>query len=268
MPHHPLNTPIGRFRVETLEEGADGCVAAMPLAGLVSPATGLPSLSPLAVLVDHVGGLINHHRRGDREWTVSSELTLDLTPDAAAVVSAGGDALVCATSRPLGTKGATAISECHLRMGDVVIGSGAVRSFYVEAPAEYSESPIDEGSMEAKFGLAAMMAVGTPRVDGDAVVLPQRCDQVLNNSIGVVHGGIASAGLEVVAAAAVNHGRADDPLSTASLRVNFLRQFLAGDESRYVGTALRVGRRSGVAEARAIGSDGKPAIIARLTAYR
>jgi acyl-coenzyme A thioesterase PaaI-like protein len=71
-----------------------------------------------------------------------------------------------------------------------------------------------------------------------------------------------------VAAAAVNHSRVDHPLSTASLRVNFLRQFFAGDESRYVGTALRVGRRSGVAEAQAIGSDGKPAIIARLTAYR
>ncbi|MDT5154181.1 MAG: hypothetical protein QOI01_5914 [Mycobacterium sp.] len=111
-----------------------------------------------------------------------------------------------ATSRPLGTKEATAVGECHLRIGDVVIGSGARR--------------------------------------------------------------IASSGLEVVAAAAVNHGRVDDPLSTASLRVNFLRQFFAGDESRYVGTALRVGRRSGVAEAQAIGSDGKPAIIARLTAYR
>jgi hypothetical protein len=50
--------------------------------------------------------------------------------------------------------------------------------------------------------------------------------------------------------------------------VNFLRQYFAGDESRYVGTALRVRRRSGVAEAQAIASDGKPAIIARLTAYR
>ncbi|MDT5154182.1 MAG: hypothetical protein QOI01_5915 [Mycobacterium sp.] len=73
---------------ETLEEGADGCVAAMQLAGLVSPITGLPSLTPLTVLVDHVGGLINHHPRGDHEWTVSSELTLDLTPDAVAVVAA------------------------------------------------------------------------------------------------------------------------------------------------------------------------------------
>jgi hypothetical protein len=50
--------------------------------------------------------------------------------------------------------------------------------------------------------------------------------------------------------------------------VNFLLQFGAGDQSRYVGTVLRTSRRSGVAEAQAIGSDGKLAIIARLTAYR
>ena len=66
----------------------------------------------------------------------------------------------------------------------------------------------------------------------------------------------------------MNAGRPDDPLTTASLRVNFLRQFIAGGESRYVGTPLRVGRRSAVADEQAIGADGKVAIIARLTAYR
>jgi acyl-coenzyme A thioesterase PaaI-like protein len=50
--------------------------------------------------------------------------------------------------------------------------------------------------------------------------------------------------------------------------VNFLRQFLAGDESRYEATPLRVGRRSGVADAEAVGADGRVAITARLTAYR
>jgi acyl-coenzyme A thioesterase PaaI-like protein len=60
---------------------------------------------------------------------------------------------------------------------------------------------------------------------------------------------------------------AERPLNTASLQVNFLRQFRTGRESRYVGTPLRVGRSSGVAEAQAVGEDGKAAIIARLTAY-
>jgi acyl-coenzyme A thioesterase PaaI-like protein len=66
---------------------------------------------------------------------------------------------------------------------------------------------------------------------------------------------------------AVNDGREDQPLHTASLRVNFLRQFRASPESRYEGSALRISRSSGVAEARAVDADGKAAIIARVTAY-
>lgn len=280
MRRHPANTPIGRFRVETLEEGVDRCVATLPMDGLLSPITGTPSLGPLAVLVDHVGGLINHHRRGPDEWTVSSELSLELAPDAAAVIAAAGDQPVLAISRPLSGKHATAVGECELLLDGIVIGSGTVRSFYIDSPGEFAESPERDGDHDVKHGLAAMMAAGPPSTEGDAVVLPQLVDPVINNSIDVVHGGIASTGLEVVASAAVNAGRPDDPLVTASLRVNFLRQFVAGGqersdpgeigrrETRYVGTALRVGRRSGVADAQAIGSDGKVAITARLTAYR
>ncbi len=70
--------------------------------------------------------------------------------------------------------------------------------------------------------------------------------------------------LELVGSAAVNSGRA---LNTAALRVNFLSPFRIGPESRYEGTALRVGRGSGLAEARALGDGAQAAIIARLTAY-
>jgi len=52
------------------------------------------------------------------------------------------------------------------------------------------------------------------------------------------------------------------------LRVNFLRQFFSSGQSRYVGTALRVGKRSGVADAQAVGADGEVALVARVTAYR
>lgn len=155
-----------------------------------------------------------------------------------------------------------------LTVGGALVGTGTVRSYFIQAPAHLAEWPAADDSIGPTVGLAAMMATGDPRLDGDTHVLPQGSDPALNNSIDVVHGGIASAGLEVVASAAVNSGRADDTLTTASLRVNFLRQFFAGGESRYVGTALRVGRRSGVADAQAIGSDGRVAIIARLTAYR
>jgi uncharacterized protein (TIGR00369 family) len=111
------------------------------------------------------------------------------------------------------------------------------------------------------------MAVRVAESGGAGKVLVQEQDPVLNNSLGIVHGGVSAMALELVASAAVNENRGDQPLNTASLRVNFLRQFRSGPESRYVGTPLRVGRSSGVSEARAIGSDGEAAIIARLTAY-
>jgi acyl-coenzyme A thioesterase PaaI-like protein len=52
------------------------------------------------------------------------------------------------------------------------------------------------------------------------------------------------------------------------VRVNFLRSFLAGADSRYEGTPLRLGRNTAVGDAQAIGDDGKAAITARVTAYR
>jgi hypothetical protein len=43
---------------------------------------------------------------------------------------------------------------------------------------------------------------------------------------------------------------------------------VAGAQSVYEATALRIGRTSAVADAAAIGEDGRPAVIARVTGYR
>src|SRR5689334_706931 len=77
---HPLNTPLGRFGIATSEEGPRGCVASIPAGAMTNPLTGAATIAPLAMLVDHVGGLVNHHRRSPGEWTVSSELSLELAP--------------------------------------------------------------------------------------------------------------------------------------------------------------------------------------------
>lgn len=70
-----------------------------------------------------------------------------------------------------------------------------------------------------------------------------------------------------MASAAINHEQTE-PLRTASIRVNFLRPFLAGSQSRYEGTALRIGKNSAIGDAQAVGDDGKVAILARITGYR
>jgi hypothetical protein len=229
---HPLNTPLDRFGIVTSEEGPQRCIASIPAGEMTNPLSGQPTVAALAMLVDHIGGLVNHHRRGPSQWTVSSELSLELAPDALAQIAAAPDEPVIATARPSGRNGPNALGLCEFTHRDFVIANATVRSFYIQGPGHLAKWPAGPTGPPLPGSLAERMAV---RV-----------------------------------AAAVNDGREDEPLHTASLRVNFLRQFYtvpSSPESRYEGTALHVGRSSGVAEARGVGADGKAAIIARVTAY-
>jgi uncharacterized protein (TIGR00369 family) len=266
---HPLNTPLGRFGIETPEEGPQRCVASIPAGGMVNPLTGTPTVATLAMLVDHIGGLVNHHRRGQGEWTVSSELSLELAPDALTHLESAPEVPVFATGRPCGPTGRTALSLCELTLRDAVIGTATVRSFYIAAPGHLAAWPEGPTGLPPAGSLADRMAVRVAESGGAAKVLVQDRDPVLNNSLGIVHGGVSAMALELVGSAAVNDGRGVQPLQTVSLRVNFLRQFRVspnGPQSRYEGTALRIGRSTGVAEARAVDDTGKAAVIARVTA--
>lgn len=261
---HPANTPVGRFGIQTVLNSPDPFIATMPVAGLRNPLTGTLALGSLTVLVDYVGGLVNHHRRGPDEWTVSGELALDLVPGAAAVIAGDPETPVTGVAHPLGGKGTTSLGVCELRVGDRPIGTGSVRSVHISRPVVFDD-PHDQRAVHdgpLPVTLADLMAVRP----GAGAVLYQSPNSALNNDMGIVNGGIAAAGLELVAAAALAEGR-DEPLETASIRVSFLRPLLCGKDSRYVGTVVRGGRRTGVADAEAIGADGEVALTARLTAY-
>jgi uncharacterized protein (TIGR00369 family) len=264
---YPPNTALGRFGIANLVDSPDPFVSSMPLAGLINPLTGEAAVGPLAVLVDHAAGLVNHYRRDDDEWTVSSELSLELAPTALTVIGNSPDVAVVATGKPVGTRGSSAFGLCELTIGDTVIGNGTVRSVYVKHPGEFPQEWPEPVDGPRPTDLAEIMAL---RIDGTngSQEIHQLQNPVLNNSLGIVHGGVAAAGLELAASAALNAVGSGDPMLTASLRVNFLRQFFSGGQSRYAGTALRVGRRSGVADAQAIGADGELALVARVTAYR
>lgn len=265
---HPLNTPLGRFGIATSEEGPQGCVASIPAGAMTNPLTGAATIAPLAMLVDHVGGLVNHHRRSPGEWTVSSELSLELAPDAIEAIAAAPDVPVVGTARPFGAKGDSALGLAEFTHRDVTIATGTVRSFYIVAPDDLPAFPDGPTGPPPPGTLAERMSVRIAEGGGATSVLQQLPDPVLNNLLGIVHGGVSAMALEMVASAAINADGDGPPLRTASLRVNFLRQFHSSPESRYVGTTLRTGRRSGVADAQAVGADGRVAIAARLTAYR
>lgn len=267
---YPQTTPPGRFGIINVEAGPVRYAATMPLAGLCNPLTGSPSLAPLAVLVDHIAGFANHARRPDGHWTVSSELTMEFAPDAASIVAADPATAVLASSRAVGSGGATSLSECRLTHDGAEIGVATVRTFYIAAavhvPGAFDEP--DEPTDPLPTELGGLMAVEVAEAGGPAPVLRQRAHPAVNNSLGAVHGGVAAAGLELVASAALNPEPAEQPLVTASLRINYLRRLIAGGQSHYTATALHAGRSSGVADATAVGEDGRVALMARVTAYR
>jgi uncharacterized protein (TIGR00369 family) len=263
---YDLETPDSiqvRFGIEYLESDPDAATAvySMPMERFRNPVSGEPTVGPLAILIDAAGGIVNHYRRPVGQWTVSSELSLELSTDDLRDL----DGLVIASARTLGPIGATSLSICTLTYRGAAIGGGTVRSFFIPADGVLAERPPETLQRTAQTSVADLMAVEAKH-GSDGVVLAQRADPNLNNDIGIVHGGVAAAGLELAAAAAING--TDGTLQTGSLRVNFLRPFIAGTNSRYVGSALRVGRSTGVGDAQAIGDDGKVAITARVTAYR
>ena len=242
---HPLNTPLGRFGIVTSEEGPHRCIASIPAGGMINPLTGMPTVAPLAMLVDHIGGLINHHRRTPDEWTLSSELSLELASDALEVIASAPEIPVIGTGRPCGRKGPNSLGLCEFTHRDSVIATATVRSFYIQAPGNLANWPEGPTGPLPPGSLADRMAVRVGESGGAGKVLVQDSDPVLNNSLGIMHGGVSAMALELVGSAAVNDNRDDRLLNTASLRVNFLRQFRSGPESRYVGTPLRVGRSTG-----------------------
>jgi uncharacterized protein (TIGR00369 family) len=265
---HDTETPDtiqARFAIEFLDENrADAtAVMSMPMSGLRNPFTGAPTIGPLAILVDAAGGMVNHYRRRADRWTVSSELSVELSPGSID----GMESPVVASARTVGSVGSSSLAVCTLRCDDIVVGGASVRSFFIPAEGIGVER-LPEEERNGTRSLAELMAVRI-RDDHEGMrVLEQHIDPNLNNEIGIMHGGVAAAGLELVASAAVNDNPAGGLLRTASLRVNFLRPFIAGRDSRYVGTALRVGRNTAVGDAQAINDDGTVAINARVTAYR
>lgn len=265
---HDLETPDSiqvRFGIEYVESRPADAIAAlsMPMERFRNPLTDAPTLGPLAILVDAAAGIVNHYRRRPGQWTVSSELSMDLSLGDVEDL----DGRVLATARAFGPPRATSLGICTLTYDGAVIGTGTVRSFFIDAGHVVPQYRAETLQRSAGTTFADLMAVHVKDGGADSV-LAQRVDRNLNNDIDIVHGGVAAAGLELAASAAINRDPADKPLQTASLRVNFLRPFFAGTESRYVGTPLRVGGNTALGDAIAIGDDGKMAITARVTAYR
>jgi uncharacterized protein (TIGR00369 family) len=263
-----VSTVHRRFGIQQTDIDRSACAVemAMSIAGLQNPCSGEASVASLAVLVDAACGTVNHMQMAARYWTVSTELSIAMSPDFDCVTAD----VVVASASSAGADGSTALSTCCLRSGGAEIGKAAVRSFATPAGELPGQPTPPAGRRTARAPeetLSELMSLTKASVEFDRAELIQASNPLLNNAIGFLHGGVAAAGLELACAAALNNTQRKT-FRTASLVVNFLRPLsMDGGACRYVATAMHVGRRTAVADAHAIGSDGRLAITGRVTAY-
>jgi hypothetical protein len=188
---HSPDTPLGRFGIATVLDSPDPFIGSMPMSGLINPLTGAASVGPLAVLVDFVGGLVNHHRRTSEEWTVSTELTLEVVPDCLALLARAPDIPVVATARPLGGRDASSLGRCLITHQDLVIGIGSVRSVHIRMPGAFPGDIPSRRGGDRPTDLIDIMVLRIPEQEADSAVLYQPPNPFLANSMGMVHGGVA-----------------------------------------------------------------------------
>jgi hypothetical protein len=111
---HDLETPDSiqvRFGISYVESHPAEAIAAltMPMDRFRNPFTGAPTVGPLAILVDAAAGIVNHYRRRPGQWTVSSELSMDVSLDGVGDL----DGPVLATAHALGPLGYDIAGELH-----------------------------------------------------------------------------------------------------------------------------------------------------------
>lgn len=259
------NTVERRFGVEIVDVDPDAgdTVLTMNLDAFRNQENGLRSLGPLALLLDGSGGMANHLVRPPDMWTITSELSIDLDR---AAMTADGD--VVASARSIGSDSKQALSLTTFRMGGVEVGTGLIRSFYVPAQGVEPVRPQDPMCVVENTTLLDRMSVRS-ETDTKGYALIPMPDPILNNDMGMVHGGVVAATLELVAQGSLRLAQDDsDGKYTGSMRINYLRPMRVGGSARYTASPVRVGRGTAVMDGVAIGDDGRPSAIARVTAYR
>ncbi|OFB37143.1 hypothetical protein BA059_20720 [Mycolicibacterium sp. (ex Dasyatis americana)] len=240
----------------------------MPVAGHINPVNGHPTVAALTLLIDTVGGLANHARCHSGESTVTSELAMDLVPEAAALASHPDAPPVIATGRAYGERAATSLAACALVCGGRNLGVATVRSYFVVADPDPTPPPETLGR-SSKGILGQLLSLVPEQRTSPAAppALVQRHDPVLVNSLGIVNGGISSACLALAAGAAVD-ARAEAPMQMGSFRANFLRPLEKDTDIRYVADVQRLGKQTALATARVSAGGDRPPLSGMFTAYR
>ena len=250
-----------RFEIRPVADaGSDEVVMEMPAGRWTNPSTTSVSAGLLAMLVDSAGGTANFVSYGAQQWTVSSELSVDLVAPLPA-----GATTARAAGRTTALDDSTALSLSTVTVDGRVVGVGTVRTHPIPSGDALMGLPDDELTGADRDDITRMLGLGSP-VGDDVDSAAALADPSLQNGIGIVHGGVIVAAAETVASATMNRDRAT-PLATGAVRANYLRPMFTGGQARYEARIVRAGRSTALVDVAAIGADGRTAAVVRVTGY-
>ncbi|GAA1365183.1 hotdog fold thioesterase [Arthrobacter rhombi] len=248
IPHGPPEELFGLSSSGISPEGAFGSMALGPWA---READGRFAMGAMGVLVDNVLALAVLAHRPKDMWAVTTELAFDFfaTPAPEGRLTASGRAL----TSDAGGGGSTG----HVVDDDgTVVATATFWGRYIEGVPQAIIDQRRAPSLDSRAGsIGELLGLSGDR---DRRVLPERVDTV--NPLGVIHGGVLVPAFE---RAAVDGGARPDGMSTASIRVSYLRP--ASGDIHFSVKQLHRGRTFASAEVTASRCDGKASAWALLT---
>jgi uncharacterized protein (TIGR00369 family) len=218
-------------------------------AWMAGPA-GVPRSGPLGVLVDNVLGTTISARNPDENWSVSTEIGIDVV---GAIPTDGTPVRATVQTVKVDAIGAFAT-------GDVVDANGNVIA-RCRQRGRYVPSPVTTNG-----------CTGVTRTDNDLMgwlgasvmddVIKLTATRNLTNPMENLHGGVSLCISEWAGALALS--RVGSPLSAASVHVSYLRPIPLGTRVRFTTRVVHAGRTLGVAHVTSHDEAGKPCTVTTL----
>jgi uncharacterized protein (TIGR00369 family) len=251
----------------------DDVVASMASGPWLNGPAGSPPGGVLGVLVDDILGFAIVRGRPAGRWSVSAEISLDLTGP----VPADGSRIE-ARGRNVhsGRHGGLSVGTVHDASGAVIALCRQHGRWVATAPGNPPGNPLtppEPGTTADGPGpsrppwsppasLAALLGTQAEPTEGGAL-LDLAVTPGLTNPLGNLHGGITLAACDVLAQAALL--AAGGPTQTASVHVAYPRPVPLGATPRFEARVLHRGRSLGIVRVTATVDGMKPCAVAMIT---
>jgi uncharacterized protein (TIGR00369 family) len=247
--------PERLFRIDSIAPGRSSITGSMTTGPWSTGPDGRPCAGSLGVLVDNVLGYAIQSRRPKHQWSVSTEISIDLLarfPTDGSPLYAEGRVL------QIDAIGGMATGQVIDSTGRVIAHCRQRGRFVPQSPGSAATTSSNQLPMAD-----AATIIGVPA--GAAPDLPLEVTAELGNPLGNLHGGISLCASELAGIAALRSS--NQALVAASIHVAYVRPAPVGTHLLFSPTVTHRGRTFALVQVVSTNETGKPCTIATITAH-